>query len=508
MGFEAQFKMQHKDHHSNSDPREKSVTSHDLDSSLEDEINMAPEVKVASVPLSFIPKDTGWSWMVMLGCCLVHVFIIGGAIKSFGILYVEFMERFQSGAEKASWIIVFAQGLLLLFSPLGNYVALQLSYRFVVFSGGILISLGFIFSMFANSIEYLYFSYGLCVGIGSAFSWSPSIAAMGQYFNTRRALANGIAVGGAGIGSLFLPPLMRYILDNYGYKGALLILAGLMLHVSFSAFLLRPTQFYGNKNTQKSLIYRPVTTVKHMSKSEEARIENTSDDRGETNVCQGNYMCSFFCPGFGSSSATASSMFRWELLKNPLFVLFGISAFLFFSGFPGLFIIIPAHAQQVGYTKRDAAFLVSIMGIADLIGRVGTGWFADCKIIRTSRIIVISQMITCLATILSPLIHNYIFLCVTCWINGMFTGSFMAVIPGLLAEALGVAQLASSMGLIGLFMGCGVFVSPPSVGSLRDSTGNWDASFYFTASMLMLSSLTMMFEPLVAKKFKQHSPNV
>ncbi len=505
---EPQVKMEDRSHHSNSDPKEKLTSTHDFESSLEDEINTIPEGKVPSVPLSFIPKDTGWSWMVMLGCCLVHVFIIGGAIKSFGILYVEFMERFQSGAEKASWIIVFAQGLLLLFSPLGNYVALQLSYRFVVFSGGILISLGFIFSMFANSIEYLYFSYGLCVGIGSAFSWSPSIAAMGQYFSNRRALANGIAVGGAGIGSLFLPPLMRYVLDNYGYKGALLILAGLMLHVSFSAFLLRPTQFYANKNTQKSLIYRPVTNVKHMCKSEEARIEKANEGIGEKKSCHGNYLCSFFCPGFGSSNATASSLFRWELLKSPLFVLFGVSAFLFFSGFPSLFIIIPAHAQQVGYSKRDAAFLVSIMGIADLIGRVGTGWFADYKIIRTSRIIVVSQLITCLATILSPLVDNYIFLCVTCWINGMFTGSFMAVIPGLLAEALGVAQLASSMGLIGLFMGCGVFVAPPSVGSLRDTTGSWNASFYFTATMLLLSSISMMFETLFAKKFKHHSQTV
>ena len=48
----------------------------------------------------------------------------------------------------------------------------------------------------------------------------------------------------------------------------------------------------------------------------------------------------------------------------------------------------------------------------------------------------------------------------------MFTGSFMAIILVILAESLGVHKVASSLGLIGLFMGAGVFVSPPTVGKL------------------------------------------
>ena len=49
-------------------------------------------------------------------------------------------------------------------APLANFVALQLSNRFIVFVGGILIALGFMLSMNATSIVYLYFSYGGLVG--------------------------------------------------------------------------------------------------------------------------------------------------------------------------------------------------------------------------------------------------------------------------------------------------------------------------------------------------------
>ena len=104
------------------------------------------------------------------------------------------------------------------------------------------------------------------------------------------------------------------------------------------------------------------------------------------------------------------------------------------------------------------------MGVADIVGRVGTGWFADFKFIRKSNIVVISQMLTCAATVMIPFIHKYVGIAVLCWINGMFTGSFMAIIPVILAESLGVHKLGSSLGLIGLFMGAGVFVSPPAVG--------------------------------------------
>ena len=54
--------------------------------------------------------------------------------------------------------------LILFSAPLANFVAMQLSNRFIVFVGGILIALGFLLSMNATSIVYLYFSYGGLVG--------------------------------------------------------------------------------------------------------------------------------------------------------------------------------------------------------------------------------------------------------------------------------------------------------------------------------------------------------
>ena len=70
-------------------------------------------------------------------------------------------------------------------------------------------------------------------------SFFVSIAHMGQYFKNRRAVANGIALSGVGTGTLVFPPIFRFLLDTYGLHGALLVMAGISLHVCVAGALLK-----------------------------------------------------------------------------------------------------------------------------------------------------------------------------------------------------------------------------------------------------------------------------
>jgi len=77
-------------------------------------------------------------------------------------------------------------------------------------------------------------------GVGSALAYSPSIVTVGQYFERRRTLANGLSVAGSGVGNFAIPPLIRLCVDRFGLSGALLILSAIMLHVCLAGALLRP----------------------------------------------------------------------------------------------------------------------------------------------------------------------------------------------------------------------------------------------------------------------------
>ena len=61
-----------------------------------------------------------------------------------------------------------------------------------------------------------------------------------SYFNKRRGIAQGIVSSGAGAGVFLLAPLHQYTLVQYGWRGTMLIFAGIVLQFCVCACLMRP----------------------------------------------------------------------------------------------------------------------------------------------------------------------------------------------------------------------------------------------------------------------------
>ena len=57
------------------------------------------------------------------------------------------------------------------------------------------------------------------------------------------------------------------------------------------------------------------------------------------------------------------------------------------SSFLSTFIMAPPHAEQLGFGSTNAALLVSIMGVADLLARMGVGFIADKNFIKKKYIL-------------------------------------------------------------------------------------------------------------------------
>ena len=185
---------------------------------------------------------------------------------------------------------------------------------------------------------------------------------MSQYFKHRRAIANGIAMSGVGIGQLILSPILRFLLDNYGLKGALLIMAGISLHVCVAAALMRPASAYRRKTKKEP-------SIKHNDGSE-LKIVSKGKKPSMLNVCKN--ICGIY------------ASLEWSLLKKVPYLLQGIAMFLYFAGFPTYFLMTPSHAEQIGHSSSSAAFLVSLCGASELVGRLAAGFVADFRIIPSS----------------------------------------------------------------------------------------------------------------------------
>lgn len=73
-------------------------------------------------------------------------------------------------------------------------------------------------------------------GIGFGLIYLPAVVCVGYYFETKRSLATGIAVCGSGFGTFAFAPLATMLLENFDWRGANLILAGLILNCAVSSY--------------------------------------------------------------------------------------------------------------------------------------------------------------------------------------------------------------------------------------------------------------------------------
>lgn len=76
-------------------------------------------------------------------------------------------------------------------------------------------------------------------GFGNCCTYIPSHVLSGLYYNKYRSIATGISTSGSGLGSAIMPVLVGFLIDVYSWKGSIIFVAGLNLHLFIFASLLR-----------------------------------------------------------------------------------------------------------------------------------------------------------------------------------------------------------------------------------------------------------------------------
>lgn len=72
----------------------------------------------------------------------------------------------------------------------------------------------------------------------------PAVVAVGYYFEKKRSLATGIAVCGSGFGTFVIAPFATFLINQFAdWRGANLVLAGLILNCAIFGALMRPLTY-------------------------------------------------------------------------------------------------------------------------------------------------------------------------------------------------------------------------------------------------------------------------
>ncbi|KAK6059784.1 hypothetical protein COOONC_02566 [Cooperia oncophora] len=98
-------------------------------------------------------------------------------------------------------------------------------------------------SYFATEMWHIVCSVGVIMGVGFGLMYCPAIVIVTMYFEKRRSLATGIAVAGAGVGTVLFSPINEYIISNHGWRAVFLAFEGVLALCVLCGWTFRPLQF-------------------------------------------------------------------------------------------------------------------------------------------------------------------------------------------------------------------------------------------------------------------------
>eukprot|EP00096_Caligus_rogercresseyi_P015849 TRINITY_DN8329_c0_g1_i2.p1 TRINITY_DN8329_c0_g1~~TRINITY_DN8329_c0_g1_i2.p1 ORF type:complete len:585 (+),score=76.84 TRINITY_DN8329_c0_g1_i2:415-2169(+) len=199
----------------------------------------------------------------------------------------------------------------------------------------------------------------------------------------------------------------------------------------------------------------------------------------------------------------------FSLLKDSIYIMFVISNFLTSIGFNVPYVYTFDRAQNsLKMSKEDASFLISIIGIANTLGRIVLGYISDKPWLNTLYLYNSCLAICGLCLGLSNFCLDYTTQAIYCAVYGVTSGAYVGLTSVVLVDLIGLDQLTHGFGLLLLFQGIASVIGPPIVGALKDWQGTYDTGFYFAGFIIFLSGVMLFILPWMQKRSKKKTQPV
>ncbi|XP_062468484.1 monocarboxylate transporter 13-like [Pezoporus occidentalis] len=406
------------------------------------------------------PPDGGYGWVVVASAFTVMGLTVA-VLKTFGLLFVEIQQHFDELASTTSWITSVTITVFHLGAPAASSLCARYTHRAVVITGGLLAFSGMTLGFLGLNMVWMYATTGFLQGLGISFSWIPAISIVSHYFSKKRALASAIASAGECVFAFMFGPFFQWLISQYGWKGALLIIGGIQLNICVCGILMRPL-------ASSCLLEARHYETERPPGNGESRIDK--EDK----------------------SPTANKTFNWMLLRQTEFVLYAIFGILAAMSFfvPPLFLV--PLSYSLGIDDSWTASLLSILAVVDFAGRLLCGWYANLHVTKTVHLLTVTVTLISTSLMLLPLANSYLSLAIFTGFYGFFFGTTVAIHITVLADVVGMPDFDSALGLFMLIRSTGGFVGPPLVGLIVDMTGDYRAGFYMAGATLILSAVFLV----------------
>ncbi len=305
----------------------------------------------------------------------------------------------------------------------------------------------------ANQLWILFLLFVLIGSLAAGANALPYLRSISAWFDRRRGLAIGIAMGGSGMGFVYVPPMVQHMIDSYGWRSGYFMLAAVTFIVAI------PLVYFVLREAPSK------TEIKDYDELRQGTI-------GEQSV-----------------SGIPLSL----LLKRPLlWQLFIIFCLLSFSLYGVLSHLVPMLSDR-GMSSGNAALVMSTLGLSIVAARVIIGYIIDrffAPLVAAVCFLVAVIGVSLLAT---GAIGSLAFLAAV--LIGFSMGAEIDMLAFLTGRYFGVENFGQVYGILFTSFLIGTAVGPVAYGMSYEATGAYIWMLVVSIVLMLASTVLTILLP-------------
>jgi len=396
-----------------------------------------------------------FGWVVVIVGALIMMLTMGTTVGVFGLYVLPVGEEFGlSRAEVNSGFALMNLGGAVI-APLVGRASDTFTARRVMVAGALCYALASVTIGLSHNLwlSAAVIALVLPVTIGGMTSFGV-MALVTRWFAAQRARALSLAAIGMSLGSIVMAPFVGWMLGSVGWRHMLVgqgVVIGLLFLVMI--FILRDRP--GPNDIEPVPAGSPVTPPTPPQEATETKPLSTR-----------------------------------AILSRPAFYVIALTMAFGMGTTQAVTISLIPMVQETGIGMAAAAGLISIMGVAGILGRLALAAVGD----RVNKAIALSIALAAYAAlvVLLPIPSGYLPVAALVAFIGFLGGAIMPLCLAILAEVVGPYTFASANGLASLVIALLGAVTIRLSGDIFDATGGYHAVFAMLGGAIALGSLLML----------------
>ncbi len=325
----------------------------------------------------------------------------------------------------------------------------KLGPRITCILGGLMVGAGFVWISQTTSYWAWVLGFGVLAGTGIGFGYSSATPPALKWFPpAKTGLIAGIVVSGFGLASVYIAPLAKYLLAEFGLQQSMMYFgfAFVVVVTGFALFIANPPEGYQAEPNAKSL-------------SNAAALQ-ALDLKPSQLFSQGKFYTLWLCFFIGSGA--------------------------------GLMVIGSAKGLAKASLGEMAFLVVVVMSIGNAAGRLVAGGVSD-KIGRATTLFIMLALQALLMFAAIPVLSGAAAnpVLVTLLVTGMVFnyGTNLALFPSFAKDLWGMKHFGMNYGILFSAWGVGAFALVRISEMLKVKTGSMESSFIVAGVLLLVGAM-------------------